>query len=273
MTQKKIAGLLVASAALAMLSGATAAFAQTDASTAVPASVPGVAANAPAPAPLTAKMKAAIALGDKEITRRIAALTDLNTRVQQMTKVTDAFKQNLQNNIQTEITGFTALQAKVDADTDAATLKTDVQSITDSYRVFALILPQARIAAAADRIVTITNMISGVGAKLQARIQADGAAGGDVTALNAALADMGTKLGDAQTQAQNAVSGSASLTPDNGDKTIMASNTAALKAAQTSVAAAQKDLQAARKDIDTITNGLKKMPATASTTAPTTSTQ
>src|SRR5258708_1750371 len=111
---------------------------------------PGTTVNASAGVTLTAAQKTAISRGDKEIDRRIAALTDLNTRIQAMQKVTDAFKAGISASITNEINTLTALKAKIDADTDSATLKSDVQSITGSYRVFALVLPQGRIAAFAD---------------------------------------------------------------------------------------------------------------------------
>ncbi|MEI6864110.1 MAG: hypothetical protein WCK46_01930 [Candidatus Adlerbacteria bacterium] len=202
-------------------------------------------------------MAAAKARGDKELDRRIAALTDVNARIQTMQKVTDAFKQNLATNIQTQITGFAALKSKIQADTDAGVLKADVTSITQSYRVYALILPQVRIAAAADRGVLIAEMMTTLGNKLAARIQAAGKGGADVTALTASLNDLGAKISDASTQAQASVSTSAALTPDGGDKTKMASNTATLAKARANLAAAEKDFQAARKDIDSIIKGLK----------------
>ncbi|MDE1924747.1 MAG: hypothetical protein KGH79_01020 [Patescibacteria group bacterium] len=221
----------------------------------------GASANVSGSATLTAAETKAISRGDQEITRRIQALNDLNTRVQGMQAVTDSFKQNLAASIQTEITTLTTLKAKIDADTDLATLKTDIQSITKSYRVYVLILPQGRIAAAADRVVTIVSMMSTLGSKLQARVQTASSAGNDTTALTAALTDMSSKLQDAQTQAQAAVTATASLQPDNGNATVMASNTAALKQARTDIQTATKDLQAARKDITTVVSGLAKFNA------------
>ena len=232
----------------------------------------GVSANATVTTPAASvtmsasAMAAAKSRGDKELDRRVEALTDANIRVQAMQKVTPTFKDNLGTALQTQIAAFNALKTKIDADTDAATLKTDIQSITQSYRVYALVLPQVRIAAAADRAVTISTMMQILGTKLAARIQAAGAAGADVTALTATLDDLGSKISDASTEAQAAVTTSASLAPDNGDKTVMASNNAALKTARTSLSTANTDLKAARKDIDTIVKGLKKAEASVSAT-------
>lgn len=225
------------------------------------------ATTAPAGSGVTPKMQTAIDRADKELDRRVAALTDLNTRIQAMQQVTADFKTGLATNVQNQINALTALKAKIDADTDAATLKSDVQSITSSYRTFALIMPQARIATAADREVTLMTMMTSVGQKLQARLSMV-PSGTNVSALLTALKDMSAKLQDTSTQAQNSVSVSAVLVPDQGDKTKMTSNTAALKTARADILAGQKDLVAARKDMQTIIMGLKALPSTTASSTP-----
>ena len=134
-----------------------------------------------------------------------------------------------------------------------------------------LVIPQGNIAAAADHEATIINALTELGLKVQARLQDAQKAGADVTALGNTLADFGKKLTDAQTHAQAAISGSAVLTPDQGDKTKMDANNAALKQARTDITTAQQDLIAAQKDLGTIISGLKKLkfPKTATTTTPT----
>ena len=231
-------------------------------SSTTPVSVNG-AANAAANAKLGAAAVKAKANGDKEIDRRVAALTDLNARIQAMQKVTDAFKQGISASITNEINTLNALKAKIDADTDLETLKADVKSITGSYRVFALVIPQGRIAATADREVELVSMMSTLGSKLQARVQAAQQSGGDVTALTAALTDMAAKLQDAQTKAEAAVTASSSLTPDNGDAAKMKTNNAALAEARTNLKASKTSLEAARKDVATIIAGLGKVKAAA----------
>jgi len=229
----------------------------------------GASVNANSSITLTAAEKTAITRGNTEIDRRSAALTDLNTRIQAMQKVTDAFKQGISASITAEINTLASLKAKIDADVDLATLKADIQSITSSYRVFALVLPQGRIAAAADREVTIVSMMSTLGGKLQTRIQAAQQGGADVTAMVTALNDIAAKLQDAQTQAEAAVTVSASLTPDNGDATKMKSNTAALTQARADIKTGATDLAAARKDVTSIIAGLASVKTTASASSTT----
>ena len=228
--------------------------------------------NASASAGLSAKSKTAQSRADQEIDRRIQALNDLSARIGSMARVTSSFQQSLSANVQNQISGLTQLKAKIDSDSDDTTLKTDVQSVTQTYRIFALVLPMTRIAAAADREVTITSMMNQLGAKLQARLQAAQQAGANTSSLMAALTDLSNKLSDASSQSQAAVSVSATLTPDNGDQTKMAQNTSALKTARTDIQAGQKDLVAARADIKTIIDGLAKLPIPTTSASSTTST-
>jgi hypothetical protein len=201
--------------------------------------------------------------GDQEIDRRVTALNALMTRVNEMTKITEQIKTSIKTNIQNQIDGFVALKSKIDADTDLATLKTDVQSITQSYRIYILVVPQARITAAADRMATVINMMGEVGTKLQARVNTAKSAGADTASLEAALTDLASKLTSAQGHAQAAVTAIAPLAPDQGDKTVQATNDAAIKKAQGEIKAGTGDLVDARKDIATIVGGLAKLKTNA----------
>lgn len=208
---------------------------------------------------------------DQEITRRINALNALNTRVNAMVKVSASDKSTLSSNIATQIAAMNTLQTQIAADAAAnstTSLKIDIQSITKSYRIFALIIPQGAIEAAADRVLDITDMMTTLGTQLQTRITAAQTAGNNMSVEVAALADMNAKIADANTQANTAVTEVASLQPDNGNATIEASNTAALKDARTKIQTSQQDLTAARKDAGTIVKALLalKVSATASST-------
>ncbi len=194
---------------------------------------------------------------DQEIERRTANLNDLISHVQGIKNLSDADKASIANAVTNQVNALAALKTKIDADTDLATLKTDVKSITDSYRIYALVLPQIRIITAADRIVTIVKEMQQLSSKFQTRIAAAQSAGADVAAATAALTDFNAKVADAGVQAQAAVTEIVSLVPDNGDKTVRSKNTTALKDARTKIVAAQKDLAAARHDAAIIVSTLK----------------
>ncbi len=188
---------------------------------------------------------------DTQITNRINALNALETRVNAMQKLSSTEKSSLSSQIQSQITTMTALQSQIatdESDNNTSSLKTDIQSITKAYRIYALILPQGTIAAAADRVMAIASAMATLSGVLQTRI---------TQAQSAALADLNVKAADATTQAQSAVTATASLAPDNGNTSVMQANTTALKTARADIQTAQKDLTAARQDAVTIVVALK----------------
>jgi hypothetical protein len=199
----------------------------------------------------------AIARADAEITRRITNLTSASVRIGQLKNISSTDKTSLQTSITTQISEMTALKAKIDSDTDAATLKADITSITSDYRIYMLVIPQARIAAATDRAQTIVADMQAMAPQLQARITADQTAGGNVAAAQAAYSDMQTKVSDANIQAAAALNETVSLTPDQGNASIEASNTAAIKDAASKIKTVVADLKAASTDISTIMNAVK----------------
>ena len=240
--------------------------------------VPAVTGTAAASANVTATVKTAAITrsegrADQEIDRRTTNLNDLIAKVADIKNLSASDKTSISTALGNQVTALAQLKTKVDADTDAAILKTDVQSVTSSYRIYALILPQVRIIIASDRVVTIAGEMQLLAAKFESRISAAQSAGTDMTAAAAAYADFNAKVSDAGTQAQAAVTGIATLVPDNGDKTVMASNTAALKAARAKVAASQQDLVAARKDATAIVAAVKGQPTAPVSASATTTTQ
>jgi hypothetical protein len=236
----------------------------------------GVGAKADAGATLRAAALAKIITNattraDQEITRRVSALNALSTRVNAMVKISASDKGTLSSTISAQILAMNNLESQIAADAAAnstSSLKVDIQSITKSYRIFALIIPQGAIEAATDRVLDIAGMFTTLSGQLQTRITTAQSAGTDMATSVAALADMTAKVTDAQTQANAAISETASLQPDNGDATIMASNTAALKDAHSKIQTAQQDLTAARTDAGTIVKALLavKISAAASST-------
>ena len=207
----------------------------------------------------------------QEIDRRIAALNTLASRTQSMQKLSDTEKNNISSAIQSQISDMMTLKAKVEGDSDVATLRADAESITKSYRIYALVIPQGAIVAAADRVMTIADAMTTVGQKIQTRLSSAQSSGQDVASLQSAMADFTAKVSDATTQAGNAVSGVSSLVPDQGDPAKLQANTAALKDARSKIKTATGDLEAARKDAGTIIKALQALgrkASAASTTTP-----
>ena len=248
--------LLTSTVAATLLLSATPAFAQNVIPTApaVGATVSASASAGGTGVKASANLTAAKGRADRELTRRIGVLNDLNTKVQAMVKLTADEKASIGNSITSQISSLTTLQTQIDAETDITALKSDVKSITSSYRIFLLVVPQGRIVVAADKIATAATSLASLSAKLQTRITE---ATGDTAALSASLTDLNAKVADANVQASAAASEVANLTPDNGDSAKLQSNDQAIKDARAKVQAALKDIQGAQQDAHAIVNGLK----------------
>lgn len=197
-----------------------------------------------------------------EIDRRVTSLGTLKTRVAAMKRVSDASKASINAMIDTQISLLTTLKAKIVADTDEATLKADIESITKSYRIYMLILPQGAILATADRISTTADLMTDFGTKLETRITDAKNAGHDVSTLTTTYADYKAKIADAKVQAAAALDLTANLKPDNGDQAIKDANSKAIASARAKIKIAHDDLKAARKDAQSIVKALKEFNIT-----------
>ncbi len=264
-SQSLITGIVTSSLVLGL--AIIPAFAETvdvGASTNVTVKTTGIKANATVKATANTRL---ISQGDREISNRIDSLNKVSARLQEMKKISATVKTALTTQVQTEISALTTLKAKIDADTDTATLKADVKSITAPIRIYALVIPQVRIAAVSDRALTIADLMVTISGKLSTNISSAATAGKNVTTLQTVLTDLNAKVADSKVQASAAENLVISLTPDNGDATKAASNKAAIKSAQADIKIADQDLRTARKDIETITKGLKALNVKTSVTA------
>ena len=255
MTLKNLSAVGAIAAALSMgLSPLAASAAILDAHVGVSASTTVDGAHVGADARIASRIEDAKAHGDKEIDRRIANLNELIARISDKKRLSGDDQAALTTSIQTQISDLTSLKAKIDADDSTTTLKADIKSITDGYRIYMLVMPQAAITAAGERVIAVASLMEQLSAKLSARI--DAASTTDKASLAASLTDYNAKVADAKAQAQAAIDAVAALKPDNGDKTVAKANLDALKAARAKVQAAQQDLVAARKDAGAIIKGV-----------------
>lgn len=202
----------------------------------------------------------------QEVERRAAALEKTAARLKTMKRVSEEQKNALQSAIQSQLDALASLKDKILADADLSALRTDAQSIDNSYHLFALALPQSATIAAADRALSLADTMTVLGDKLETRIQEAETIGKNVAPLKTALTEYRSKVADAKTRAQSAIDQVENLTPDQGDKTKMAANLLALKEARTQIQQAQQDFVAARKAAKAIVQELRA-PAVDETTA------
>ena len=266
----KITSVSIATVAIFALSALPAAALSVGASVDASVSASAAGTNASADASASAKLSTVITRADADVAARITALNNLSTRVAAMKNESAAEKASIASQVETNITGLTALKAKIDADTTAAAAATDAKTIFTAYRIYALVIPQGWIIAAGDRVTTIDNLMTSLAAKIQARVSADQAAGKNVAALITTLADMNAKVTDANAQSASAQADVSALVPDQGNASIAASNKTALVASRAKIKTATDDLKAARKDVTALLAGLKSLgnvSASASTSA------
>lgn len=192
---------------------------------------------------------------DNEIAARINSLNLLVARINDIKKLSTDTKNLLTTQVQSQLTALNATKTKIDADTDINTLRTDIQSIFTSYRIYALFIPKTHILVGADGILQAVSSFTDIQNRLQADIQKAQSEGKDVSALSADLSDMQFKVADAQTQANNAVNVVTPLQP----QVDMTPYKSAFQTARSALQTALHDLQAARQDAVNIIQGLKQM--------------
>ncbi len=146
-----------------------------------------------------------------EITSRISALNNLSSRIGSMKNLSDSEKASLSSDMQSEIGNLTSLQSNISVATSAPEVGTYSKSITQAYRIYALVVPQGSIAAAADRINTLVASFNAIISKIQMRVSSLSTSNPNASAINLALSDLTAKVFDAGTQATAATSEVANL--------------------------------------------------------------
>jgi hypothetical protein len=205
----------------------------------------------------TARMTNLVQRADNEIDRRLVALNNLTAKISTLKRISDGQKSAFNSEIQTNITSLTNLKAKIDADTDLPTLKQDVQSIVDNYRIFALYMPKIHLLAGADIASDMAGSLGSLAIKLQNKITTDQQAGKDVATLQTLLTEMQTKVSDASNQAANITDLVIQLVPSG-----YPGNSTNLSSARDMLKTARADIQAASQDAQQIITGLKAFQKT-----------
>jgi hypothetical protein len=183
----------------------------------------------------------------REITARINSMNQLITKIQSMKKLDDSNKSSLIGQVQSEIQTMQTLLQKIQADTDQVTIKTDLQSITKSFRIYLLFIPKIQILSTADQIDDIGDNMTTILTKLQLR---------GIPQLT--LAEVTSKITDAKVHSQKARDLVLPLQSDNGVQSIFDSNKTILKQARDEIKAGNIDLKTAMEDFRKVSKELKK---------------
>ena len=185
------------------------------------------------------------------ITVRHAEIAKLTGQAGSAANLTDAPEATIDSFLGAADSGLTALQATIEADTDPAALRAHCESIATDYRIFALRSPQVHLAIGGDRAAAAIAKSADIVTRLEAAIDKAAAAGEDVTAATAALADMKAKLADASSVLSGVVDAELTLTPAdwNANHSVLAPTTSALRTVKTDLQAAMADARAIIADL------------------------
>ena len=128
------------------------------------------------------------------ITRRVLALRDLITAAKAITKLNDAERTALTNQLQNQVNGLTTLNAKIQGDPDAATVRADASRIVTDYRVYVLTIPKARGMVAADIELNAADRLGRLADRLATTIDQAAGKGKDTTTAQADLTALRARL-------------------------------------------------------------------------------
>jgi len=192
--------------------------------------------------------------GAQEISMRLTSLNSAATKISQSTHLSASDKSYLSTEVSGEITGLTALQTKLAADTSLNTAISDAKSIFSDYRVYALVLPKVNLVATSDGQQTTESNLTNLATQLQAKITQDSKAGKNVSTLQTDLNNMISSVNTAQGISTSIEQKVLTLQPSdfNSNHDILTGDLAQLKTAHA-------DNESAYADAKTIVAGLKSL--------------
>ncbi|MDE3203503.1 MAG: hypothetical protein KGQ66_04690 [Acidobacteriota bacterium] len=196
------------------------------------------------PGAVPATLPAIQAAAAGAITVRDSALTAAVAAVNANTSLSAADKTNILATLNGALTNVNAVGAAVQADTAVSNASADYTAIFLNFRVFALVIPQARLAAAAyDLTDTVLPSLQDAQNRLSGLLSGPEQSKNSA-AVQTAMADLAKQL----TAISSATNGMAAQVLSykagdwNGDNTILAAARAGLISARTSAAQAAADV-------------------------------
>lgn len=135
-----------------------------------------------------------ISRGDQMITSRLTSLNNLDARINADVKLQSGEKGALVSDIQTEISGLTALKIKLDADTDLTTAVSDEKQIITGYYIYAITEPKIRLLIILSNLQSVSLYLQALIPQLQNLITTLQVQGKDVSGLQPLLADINSQI-------------------------------------------------------------------------------
>lgn len=183
---------------------------------------------------------------------RLPALAAARADVASNQDTTADHKAALESDIDQTTARLQTLQGEIQADTDLKDLRDHCQSIFQDNRVFALVLPRARLVVGADTAGVAGDTLTDIAGKLAAAIQKAQDAGRDVTQAKADLDAMKAQIASGVAAAASVPGAVLGLTPADWN-----ANHDVLTPARQSLRVARTDLKVARDLAVKIRNELR----------------
>jgi hypothetical protein len=129
------------------------------------------------------------------ITRRVLALRELTTAAKSIVRLSEADRSALTTQLQDQVNGLSSLNAKIQGDTDEATVRADGGRIVTDYRVYVLTIPKARGVVVSDIELNAADRLTKLADRLAKAI--DQATGKDTSKAKTDLASLRARLASA----------------------------------------------------------------------------
>ncbi|MHB0976744.1 MAG: hypothetical protein ACYC1U_06070 [Candidatus Aquicultorales bacterium] len=136
--------------------------------------------------------------GLQMVDKRIGRLEKELIRVRSLKKISEEERAALVEEIQGALDELSILRGRIERETDAQALISEVKSIISNFRVYAVVLPKAKALEAAERANWGAQRFDTLAGKIEERIAEAEAAGEDVTALQELLEQFKAELESAK---------------------------------------------------------------------------
>ena len=252
-TRRALVASTVATASLLATAG-TAMAQETDATTRTSVSRTTVVRTAPTldPARLESAKTAAIATIDPRVTQLSVITANMSTNAGDC-----GTEATLASQFASDSSGLTSLKPQISAATTASDVGILARKVFTDYRVYALQSPKAYTASTCGLIKAGSDAVDAAAVALTEIASAKDAVGVDVAAVTGAIATAQLQSTSARSTAMTTNS-TASLSADEGDESVAASNKAALGAARVQLTEARSQLSAARQSLKQASDALKR---------------
>jgi hypothetical protein len=214
---------------------------------------PAFADGTSTPAPSGGRTLATIQASAKSKTS--ARIGSLNVAIAKITAAQDISSSDRATILATlngDVAGMNTVEATIAADTAAATAAADYKTIFTQYRVYAVAIPQSRLAAGADRMTSTTiPKLTDAQSKLVAALAGPDASK-STPALQADLADMSAQIASASAALDGIAAQALAVTPSAYN-----SNHAVLGPIRSAVSSSIADLKKASTDGKTVLAAIK----------------